>query len=1149
MVALAVTGVAAGAAASALGVPETGMSPAGWVLLAVALVVAARLTVDVRHHGEIEAIDVFEAAVAPAVYFLPDLRGVLLIAAAKAAAQVWLRMPWAKLAFNVAQWTACAGAGVLTYALLVPDDPLPEARAPALVAAMVVVALVNLAAMVGLFILLDGWDGARELLVPRELGWICAVTAATVAAGVIATLAAARHPLALLGLVLLPMLLHWAGRGYALAHADVARMLRLHAATHTLSAVLEPRDGAAPFLAEVARSCWAQGAELSLRCGDGVETYRFGHAEDGPTVGTEIDRGTDRSTGGEPEEGAALTRLLLDADLPLHLIADPRLQLRWRTVPRTIRRVVRGWMPRAAGPPTGSIPVPAPDVLALRDGGWRDCLAVPVTVGDARVGVLAVFDRSGFADLDPGDLVALEASAREVSAVVLRGRLVEQALGARQNAARIVHGSNDGIMALAEDGSVVTWNPAMAALTGQPAEQMLGGGRLSRLDARDPHGDPVRLQAWVGSDHLPDELRIRTRDGQWRWLSCSYARTTRDGRTGPLLVIMVRDITELRRQRDLISEQGRVLELLASEEPLATSLRAISTLIADQLDGAAAVALAEWGKKPRLWVACQHDGRAPWLMPDRNVLQGALSAIPAQRWAAGVALGRPLTVELPEADGVSPAAEPGLRRCWAMPVLDSERAEPRALLVACTSPMRVLDEHGLDVLRTAARLVRVCLEREAARTRLAHQASHDPLTGLPNRVLFLDRCQHALHLAARGDGYAVVLFIDLDRFKVVNDSLGHDAGDRLLIAVAERLRNAVRPSDTIARFGGDEFTILCEQLPAPEDARILADRVLAVFAASFHLDGRDVFETASVGIALGRAPQRAEDLLQDADAAMYRAKSSGGNRHEFFDAELRHQAQVRLASYAGLRRAVDEGQFEVYYQPTVDLTDGAPVGVEALARWRHPSRGLLPPEAFIDLAEETGLIVALGAQILRTALLEMPQATPEGAAEPLRISVNLSARQLTHPDLVSTVACALADAQVPPARLSLEITESVLLTDSATMRAAIADLKRIGVDLSLDDFGTGHSSMDYLKLLPVDELKIERRFVAGLLTDHQDRAIVSAITQLAHDLGLRVVAEGVETAEQASRLREMGCDVGQGYFFGPPMPARQVLDLNRVPNV
>jgi diguanylate cyclase (GGDEF)-like protein len=678
---------------------------------------------------------------------------------------------------------------------------------------------------------------------------------------------------------------------------------------------------------------------------------------------------------------------------------------------------------------------------------------------------------------------------------------------------------------------------------------MLGGGRLSRLDARDPHRDPVRLQDWVGSDHLPDELRIRTRDGQWRWLSCSYARTTQDGRTGPLLVIMVRDISELRRHRDLIAEQGRVLELLASEEPLATSLRAISTLIADQLDGAAAVVLAEWGKKPRLWVACQHDGRAPWLLPDRKSLQAALTAIPAQRWAAGVTLGRPLTVELPEADGASTAAEPGLRRCWVMPVLDSEHAEPRALLVACTSPMRELDEHGLDVLRTAARLVRVCLEREAARTRLAHQASHDPLTGLPNRVLFLDRCQHALHLAARGGGYAVVLFIDLDRFKVVNDSLGHDAGDRLLIAVAERLRKAVRPSDTIARFGGDEFTILCDQLPAPEDARILADRVLAVFASSFHLDGRDVFETASVGIALGRSPQRAEDLLQDADAAMYRAKSSGGNRHEFFDAELRHQAQVRLASYTGLRRAVDEGQFEVYYQPTVDLQDGAPVGVEALARWRHPSRGLLPPEAFIDLAEETGLIVALGAQILRTALQEMPQITPQGAAEPLRISVNLSARQLTHPDLVSTVACALADAQVPPARLSLEITESVLLTDSATMRAAIADLKRIGVDLSLDDFGTGHSSMDYLKLLPVDELKIERRFVAGLLNDHQDRAIVSAITQLAHDLGLRVVAEGVETAEQASRLREMGCDVGQGYFFGPPMPAHQVLDHNRVPNV
>jgi diguanylate cyclase (GGDEF)-like protein len=417
---------------------------------------------------------------------------------------------------------------------------------------------------------------------------------------------------------------------------------------------------------------------------------------------------------------------------------------------------------------------------------------------------------------------------------------------------------------------------------------------------------------------------------------------------------------------------------------------------------------------------------------------------------------------------------------------------------------------------------------------IVHQASHDALTGLPNRTVFLERCGHALHLAERHHELAVVLFVDLDRFKVINDSLGHDAGDRLLVAVAERLQLAVRPTDTIARFGGDEFTILCERVQSPDDARVLAERVLDLFAKPFQLEEREVFETASVGIAVGQAPQLPEEIMQDADAAMYRAKAGGGNRFDFFDETLRRQSQQRLADYAGLRRALEGREFEIHYQPTFALADGAPVGMEALARWRHPRRGLLQPDSFIDLAEETGLIVPLGRQILTTVLAQMPVA--EATPQPLRIAVNLSARQLTQPDLAAMVSTSLAEAGVPPARLALEITESLLLTDSAEMQSVIGQLKEIGVDLSLDDFGTGHSSMDYLKFLPVDELKIERRFVAGLLSDRRDRAIVSAIIQLAHDLGLRVVAEGIETPEQAQLLRELGCDVGQGYYFGRPAP-------------
>jgi EAL domain-containing protein (putative c-di-GMP-specific phosphodiesterase class I) len=310
--------------------------------------------------------------------------------------------------------------------------------------------------------------------------------------------------------------------------------------------------------------------------------------------------------------------------------------------------------------------------------------------------------------------------------------------------------------------------------------------------------------------------------------------------------------------------------------------------------------------------------------------------------------------------------------------------------------------------------------------------------------------------------------------------------------------------------------------------------VLDLFAAPLQMGGREVFGTASVGIALGRAPQQADELVQDADMAMYRAKAQGGNRFEFFDEGLRRQSQQRLTDYAALRRAVEGSEFEVHYQPKVALIGGGPVGMEALARWRHPQRGLLGPDNFIDLAEETGLILPLGQQILTTVLREMPPALP--GLRPLQVSVNLSARQLTQPDLAALVQEALEEADVLPSRLILEITESVLLTDSSAIQSVIGQLKDIGVDLSLDDFGTGHSSMDYLKFLPVDELKIERRFIAGLLTDRRDRAIVSAIIQLAHDLGLRVVAEGIETAEQAELLEELGCDVGQGYFFARPGP-------------
>lgn len=1091
IVALAGVGSAAGLVAGGVGYPPRMPAPTTQVLLAVALVLAGRLTVAFRHRGEVDAFDVFEAALTPAVALVPGLRLVLLVAAAKIVAQLWLRMPWSKLAFNVAQWMACTGLASLTFAALSKADGGVSQRVPALVTAMVVVAITNLAAVAVLFMLLPGGSAHRQVFQARQLARSLAITTVTVMTGVAIALTAEQNRGALLALFGLLLLLHWTGRGYALLGADFDQMRWLQKATHTLSASTDPRDSAPAFLADVCRCCNGQGAELVLQGNGAVEIYRAG------------------AVAGNPP-GAEL----LVEKLPLHVVAIPRTS-GWKGL--------ASWLARRSHPPM------EPAAAAVRAAGWRDCLAVPVVCGDVRVGVLAVYDRTGLAELDAADLTVLQALAHELSAALQRAELIDQLLGAQHSAARIIAGSNDGIVAIAEDGSVVAWNPALAEMTGRSAEQMLGGP-VAVLEACDASGRSVRLDDWGHDNQLPAELLIRTDDGRSRWVSCSYAQDTGQWQSGRMLVVTVRDVTELRRQRALLAGQAQILELIASDEPPNASLRAVARLVAAQVDDAAVGVLSvEQDESGRLVLALAEtspEAASAAFPPD-------LAAVSLQRWGQFARAGRPLVVNAPYAgEG---------HVYWAMPVTEDEHARLCAVLVVCPKPAAPLDDHALEVLRMAARLTNVCFSREAARARLAHQATHDPLTGLPNRVLFLDRCEHALHAAQRGSRPVVVLYVDLDQFKVVNDSLGHAVGDRLLVAVAERLHDAVRPSDTIARFGGDEFTILCEEV-APEDARILADRVLALFDSPFRIEDHELFETASVGIAVGTRPARPADLLQQADAAMYRAKDGGGNRYAFFDSRIGRRADARLASYTGLRRAVDEFQFQVHYQPMVAIKDGSLAGMEALVRWKHPEGGLLPPHAFIDLAEETGLIVPLGAFVLRTAVLELPRLSLKGVHPP-RISVNVSARQLTSPELLPTVRRSLEDAGLAPQRLSLEITESVLLTKSPAVQSVLNELKDIGVTLSLDDFGTGHSSLDYLRRVPVDELKIDRRFISDLMTSHQSRAIVSAVIHLAHDLGLRVVAEGIEKAEQAACLGDLGCDLAQGYFYSPPLPPEHVLRL------
>ncbi len=437
----------------------------------------------------------------------------------------------------------------------------------------------------------------------------------------------------------------------------------------------------------------------------------------------------------------------------------------------------------------------------------------------------------------------------------------------------------------------------------------------------------------------------------------------------------------------------------------------------------------------------------------------------------------------------------------------------------------------------------------------------DPLTGLPNRLLFMERV-HEQIARSRADGIFefAVFFLDVDRFKVINDSLGHAAGDALLTGVSRRLEHSLRSTDTIARFagectlarlGGDEFTVLLAGVRNAADARMIAERLVAAVSRPFTLEGREVVVTISVGVVMADARyQRAEDMVRDADTAMYSAKDRGKARCEIFDTSMLAAAEERLLIESDLRQAIERQEFQLHYQPIVTLSDQRLSGFEALVRWQHPGRGLQPPNAFIPIAEETGLIVPIGLWVLREACRQMrawDAEFPECAD--LMVNVNLSARQVLHPTLLADVAAVLVETGLAPRRLKLEITESLVLEGSNEVIAILKALRALGVQLGLDDFGMGYSALSYLQQLPVQTLKIDRSFVSGI-QNTGNAEIVRAILSLASGLSMNVTAEGVETADQAARLQDLSCEFAQGYYFDRPLTpelARDVLGRHKRP--
>jgi diguanylate cyclase (GGDEF)-like protein/PAS domain S-box-containing protein len=660
----------------------------------------------------------------------------------------------------------------------------------------------------------------------------------------------------------------------------------------------------------------------------------------------------------------------------------------------------------------------------------------------------------------------------------------------------------------------------------------------------------LESQQDLGSrDTTPVEYRIHTRDGKVVWIH-DEAVLEADEDGVPVWHGVIYDVSE-RKQTE-----GELQRALSQQAVVARlGERAMQNSDPQEMMEAAAELI---GKVDGVHSACiwelARDGRRLNLRAGlEGAVVGAGRRVSASRDShAGAALDSGTHAIVADWDQETRHTMPPVLRVFGAAsslavVIDGKNRPFGVLDVHATEPHR-FSAKDVPFVQAAANVLADAIERHAADQALRYRVLHDSLTGLPNRLSFVDALGLSLDKASVSGSPVGILFLDLDHFKLINDSLGHHAGDALLRAVAPRLRAHLRPGDVVARFGGDEFGILIDRLADEGEALAIADRVASAFAQPFSLDGVDHFVSASIGVAVARASEErtvnAELLIRDADAAMYRAKEGGRARCVLFDAEMRAGAMRRLEVERELRHAVERDELTLHYQPVVNLRSGETTGLEALVRWRHPERGMLDPAEFVSIAEDSGLIEPIGRWVQERACrqaLEWHQLRPD--ARPLDVAVNLSARQVSHRDLPDAVEEVIARTGLDPIHLRLEITEGVLVEESATAISSLQRLNEIGVRLVLDDFGTGYSSLAYLNRFPFHALKIDRSFVEALGIEQEATAIVEAIIGMARALSLEVIAEGVESEVQLAELRRLDCDYAQGHLFHAAMPEREVSRL------